>query len=124
MTNGYDHSDKADKAILMAAFAKMDAVALAVAMGSTWALLLLLATAILLLKGAPEGAEIGGHLELLGIYLPGYRVSWGGGLLGAFYVWILGALTGYVLAVLWNLTHYLYVVMIVVRSAWWRLMAE
>jgi hypothetical protein len=121
MTN---NTDSADKAILMAAFAKMDAVALAVAVGSTWALILLLATAILLLKGAPEGQEIGSHLELLGIYLPGYRVSWGGGLLGAVYVWFLGALTGFVLALLWNMTHYLYVVMIVVRSAWWRLMAE
>lgn len=121
MTN---KSDSADKAILMAAFAKMDAVALAVAVGSVWALMLMLATAILLLKGAPEGREIGGHLELLGIYLPGYRVSWGGGLLGAVYVWFLGAVTGFVLALLWNMTHYLYVVMIVVRSAWWRLMAE
>ena len=118
MTN---KSDSADKAILMAAFAKMDAVALAVAVGTTWALMLMLATAILLLKGAPEGQEIGGHLELLGIYLPGYRVSWGGGLLGACYVWLL---TGFLLALLWNMTHYLYVVMIVVRSAWWRLMAE
>jgi hypothetical protein len=117
-------SDSADKAILMAAFARMDAVALAVAVGSTWALILLLATAILLLKGAPEGAEIGNHLELLGIYLPGYRVSWGGGVLGAVYVWFLGAVAGFVLALLWNMTHYLYVVMIVVRSAWWRLMAE
>jgi hypothetical protein len=121
MTN---KSDSADKAILMAAFAKMDAVALGVAVGSTWALMLLLATAILLLKGAPQGESIGSHLNLLGIYLPGYRVSWGGGMLGAVYVWFLGAVTGFVLALLWNLTHYLYVVMIVVRSAWWRLMAE
>jgi len=117
-------SDSADKAILMAAFAKMDAVALAVAVGTTWALMLLLATAILLIKGAPSGGEVGGHLELLGIYLPGYRVSWGGGVLGAFYVWLIGAITGFMLALLWNMTHYLYVVMIVVRSAWWRLMAE
>lgn len=117
-------TDRADKAILMAAFARMDAVALATAVGTTWALILLLATAILLLKGAPPGVEIGGHLELLGIYLPGYRVSWIGGLIGAGYVWILGALTGFVLALLWNMTHYLYMVVIVVRSAWWRLMAE
>jgi len=117
-------SDSADKAILMAAFAKMDAVALAVAVGTTWALMLLLATAILLLKGAPEGVEVGGHLELLSIYLPGYRVSWSGGALGAVYVWFLGAVTGFILALFWNMTHYLYVIMIVVRSAWWRLMAE
>lgn len=117
-------SDATDKAILMTAFAKLDPVALAIAHGSIWAILLLLATAFLLLKGSPEGFNTGEHLGLLGIYLPGYQVSWGGGLLGAFYMWLLGAAVGFILAVLWNLTHYLYVVMIVVRSAWWRMMAE
>lgn len=121
MTN---KSNIADKAILMTAFAKMDPVALAVALGSIWAIILLLATSFLLLKGSPEGIPVGEHLGLLGIYLPGYQVSWGGGLLGAFYMWLLGAAVGFILAVLWNLTHYLYVVMIVVRSAWWRMMAE
>ena len=113
-----------DKAILMAAFAKMDPVALAVAVGTVWALILMTVTAVLLIKGAPPDGEIGGHLELLGIYLPGYRVSWVGGALGGVYAWLLGAIVGFVLALLWNLTHYLYVVMIVVRSAWWRMMAD
>lgn len=121
MTN---KSNIADKAILMTAFAKMDPVALAVALGSIWAIILLLATSFLLLKGAPEGIPVGEHLDLLGIYLPGYRVSWGGGLLGAFYMWLIGAAVGFILAVLWNLTHYLYVVVVVVRSAWWRMMAD
>ena len=116
--------ENTDKAILMTAFARMDPVSLAVALGTVWALMLMLATAILLLKGSPEGIETGRHLELLGIYLPGYEVSWAGSLLGAFYMWIIGAIVGFVLAVLWNLTHYLYVVMIVVRSAWWRMMAD
>lgn len=113
-----------DKAILMAAFAKMDTIALAVALGSVWALLLLAATAALILKGAPEGAEVGRHLALIGIYLPGYEVTWSGGLIGAAYVWLIGAALGFVLAVLWNLTHYLYITAIVVRSAWWRMMAD
>lgn len=113
-----------DKAILMAAFAKMDAVALAVALGSIWALLLLVATAALILKGSPEGVAVGQHLGLIGIYLPGYEVSWSGAVIGAVYVWLIGAVLGFVLAVLWNLTHYLYVTAIVVRSAWWRMMAD
>lgn len=113
-----------DKAILMAAFARMDPVALAVALGSISALVLFLATTILLLKGAPEGRQVGTHLGLIGIYLPGYDVSWAGGLLGAAYLWVIGAITGFSLAVLWNLTHYLYVIMIVVRSAWWKMMAD
>lgn len=113
-----------DKAILMAAFAKMDPVALAVALGSLWALILFSATAILILKGAPEGGQVGQHLSLIGIYLPGYDVTWAGGLLGAAYLWVMGAIAGFVLAVLWNLTHYLYVIMIVVRSAWWKMLAD
>ncbi|HYQ73014.1 MAG TPA: hypothetical protein VET88_13935 [Gammaproteobacteria bacterium] len=117
-------STEMDKAILMAAFAKMDAVALAIALGSIWAFLLMAATAALILKGAPEGAEVGTHLGLIGIYLPGYEVSWGGGVIGAVYAWFIGAAIGFVLALLWNLTHYLYVTAIVVRSAWWRMMAD
>ena len=113
-----------DKAILMAAFARMDPVALAVAFGSIWALLLFMATTILLLKGAPGGGQVGTHLGLIGVYLPGYDVTWAGGLLGAAYMWVIGAIAGFLLAVLWNLTHYLYVIMIVVRSAWWKMMAD
>jgi hypothetical protein len=120
MTNEVD----TDKAILMAAFAKMDPVALAVALGSIWALILFTATTILLLKGAPEGGQVGTHLGLIGIYLPGYNVTWAGGLLGAAYLWVIGAIAGFVLAVLWNLTHHLYVIVIVARAAWWKLLAD
>ena len=49
----------ADKAILMAAFAKMDVIALAIALGSVCAIGLFLATAALLLKGTPPGLAIG-----------------------------------------------------------------
>mgnify|MGYP001824628400 CR=1 FL=1 len=116
--------DKTDKAILMAAFARIDVIAYAIAAGTVCALLLFSITAALLLKGPQHGMEIGRHLGLIGIYLPGYDVTWGGALLGALYTWLLGALFGYVLALLWNLTHYLYVTAIVVRAAWWRMMAE
>jgi hypothetical protein len=119
-----ENQSDTDKAILMAAFAKMDPVALAVALGSIWALLLAFATAVLIVKGAPAGYEVGPHLGLIGIYLPGYEVSWSGALIGAAYVWFLGAIVGFILAVLWNLTHYLYITAIVVRSAWWRMMAD
>jgi hypothetical protein len=113
-----------DKAILMAAFARIDVVAYAVAMGTICALLLFAATAVLILKGPHPGMDLGDHLSLIGIYLPGYEVTWAGGLLGALYAWILGAIAGFVLALLWNLTHYLYITAVVVRAAWWRMMAE
>lgn len=115
---------RTDKAILMAAFARIDKIAYAIAAGTICALLLFGATTALLIKGPQPGVGLGEHLSLIGIYLPGYDVTWAGGLLGAFYAWLIGAAIGYVLALLWNLTHYLYITAIVVRAAWWRMMAE
>ena len=110
-----------DKAILMAAFARLDPIALAVALGAIVAFILFAATAVLLLKG---GVVVGPHLALLGVYLPGYEVSWLGSLIGAVYFWLIGAGLGMVIAVLWNMTHYMYVTLMVVRTMWWRMMAD
>ena len=114
----------ADKAVLMAGFARMDVVALAVAIGTVCAVALFIMTVVLLIKGAPPGTPIGTHLGLLDIYLPGYDVSWGGSVIGAGYAWIIGAVIGSVWAILWNLTHYVYIIMVVVRAHWWRLMGD
>ena len=114
----------ADKAVLMAAFARLDVVALAVALGSVCAIGLFLMTVILLVKGAPPGMTIGTHLGVLSIYLPGYTVTWGGSVIGATYAWMIGAAIGFAWAVLWNLSHYLYIILVVVRTHWWRLMAD
>ena len=114
----------ADKAVLMAAFARLDVVALAVAMGTVFALGLLLLTAILLVKGAPPDAHIGPRLGLLSIYLPGYSVSWGGAAIGAVYGWLIGAVLGFAWALLWNLSHYAYIILVAARAHWWRLMAD
>ena len=113
-----------DKAILMVAFAKMDPVALAAALGTVWSVMIFLATTVLLLKGAPEGGQVGMHLGLLAVYLPGYDVTWAGGMVGAAYLWVIGAITGFILAVLWNLTHHIYVIVIVARAAWWKMLAD
>ncbi len=115
---------RADQAVLMAAFGRIDVVALAVAMGTVFALALFLMTVALLIKGAPPGMPVGPHLSLLGIYLPGYSVSWGGSMIGAVYAWIVGAVIGFVWAALWNLSHYLYIILVVVRDRWWRLLGD
>ena len=115
---------RADQAVLMAAFGRIDVVALAVAMGTVFALGLFLMTAFLLIKGAPPGTRVGPHLSLLSIYMPGFSVSWVGAVIGAAYTWIVGAVIGFALAVLWNLTHYLYIILVVVRDRWWRLMGD
>ena len=113
-----------DRAVLMAAFARLDVVALAAAMGTVCAAGLAILTVILLVKGAPPDSHIGPHLGLLGIYLPGYRVSWGGAAIGGVYGGIVGAAVGFVWAVLWNLTHYAYIILVAARAYWWRLMAD
>ncbi len=113
-----------DKAILMASFAKMDPVALAAAFGCIWGLMIFATTSLLLIQGAAEGQEIGPHLALLGIYLPGYEVTWSGAVLGAFYFGIMGIIAGLVIATLWNLTHYIYIVLTVARAVWWKMMAD
>ncbi|NOY17531.1 MAG: hypothetical protein GXP23_11525 [Gammaproteobacteria bacterium] len=113
-----------DKAVLMAAFARIHVWGLAIAMGTVWALMIFSATAILIIKGAPSGVEVGPNLALIGIYLPDYTVSWSGAIIGAAYLWVIGAVFGFVLAMLWNLTHYLFITAVVVRAAWWKLMAD
>jgi hypothetical protein len=110
-----------DRAILMAAFARLDPVALAVAFGTIFGLILFMATAVLLIRG---GEVVGPHLALLGVYLPGYEVTWPGSLIGAAYFWLIGAVLGLIIAVLWNMTHYMYVALMVVRTMWWRMMAD
>ena len=76
-------------------FAKYDAVALGSAVGSIAGVLLFAATAILLVKG---GETIGPNLSLLGNYLLGYQVSWGGAFLGLIEAGVGGFGFGWVLA--------------------------
>jgi hypothetical protein len=113
-----------DKAILKAAFARIDPIAMAIAGGSVMALGLFMASAILLIKGMLLGGVVGPHLQILGAYLPGYRVSWPGAVIGAAYFWLIGALLGWVLAILWNFAHHIYIALIVVRTMWWKNMAS
>lgn len=116
--------EPAERAVLMAAFARMDVVALGVAIGTLLAAALFMMTAILLVKGAAPGEPIGAHLGLLGVYLPGYTVSWMGGLIGAVWAWVGGFVVGFIWAVLWNLTHVLYIALVMLRAQWWRMLAE
>ena len=102
----------------MALFARMDTRALAIAMGVVGALGLFLATAVLLLKGAPPGIAVGQHLVALKTFLPGYTISWAGAFTGGFYGFLAGGAVGFVLAVLWNFTHLLFLGVAVMRGNW------
>jgi hypothetical protein len=61
---------------------------------------LFLITAWLLVKG---GENVGAHLNLLGQYLIGYSVTWGGSLVGLLYGALIGALIGWSIGKLYNL---------------------
>ena len=115
---------KADKALLKIAFCRIDVTAMAIATGTVVGLLFFLTTAVLLVKGASPGIEVGSHLKLLGIYLPGYTVTWVGALLGAVYGLLLGAVAGAITAGMWNFTHYLYMTAMVIRASWMRMMVD
>ena len=107
-------SDRGDL-IARAAFARLDVVALAVAMACVFALGLWFATVMLLLKNTPPGVPIGPHLALLANFLPGYSVSWGGSLLGAFYAFMIGCGFGAIVAAVWNVAHHIYFVIATTR---------
>jgi hypothetical protein len=106
-----------DHEILSAVFAKMDVPAMSVAAGVLCALMLFLATAILLLQTVPEGYPVGPHLSTLGYYLPGYEVSWYGAFIGMFYGFLIGAIGGFAIALYWNLTHYVALGVMLISSA-------
>ena len=58
-----------------------------------------LATNILVLKGGPN---VGAHLQLLNQYFPGYQVTIGGSFLGSGYAFLVGYLSGWIIAAVYN----------------------
>lgn len=69
------------------------------ALGFLAALALFLATIVLVMKGGPD---MGAHLGLLSVYLPGYSVSWPGAFIGAAYMFFLGYGAGRTIATIYN----------------------
>ena len=78
-----------------AAFARYDPVALGVAVGTILGVGLFLATALLLLRG---GDPLGPNLALLGQYIVGFEVTWGGAVLGMVEAGLGGFVFGWLLA--------------------------
>lgn len=60
---------------------------------------LFVATIILLIKG---GENVGAHLGLLGVYLPGYSVSFLGSLIGFVYMFVIGYAVGRLIGIVYN----------------------
>lgn len=92
---------EAEDAAIEVAFAKIDPFALGVAVGVVSGLGIFLASAALLLRG---GSAPGPTLSLLGNYLFGFEVTWGGAVIGLFEGGLLGFAVGALAAELRNWT--------------------
>src|SRR5262245_46834099 len=87
--------------IVLRAFARLDPIALGLAIGVVAGASVFAATVILLIKG---GDPIGPNLSLLNQYIPQYSVSWKGSVIGAAGGFVIGFALGWTIAVLRNLT--------------------
>jgi protoporphyrinogen oxidase len=90
---------------LVRVFAKLDRRAFGLAVGVVSGVLLCVATLALVLKGGPR---VGPHLQLLGQYFPGYRVSAAGSVVGLAYGLLAGFAVGWSFAVVRNAVLFLY----------------
>jgi hypothetical protein len=60
---------------------------------------LFVATNILVLKGGPQ---VGPHLSLIGVFFPGYRVTFLGSLIGFVYLFVVGYVIGRLIGAVYN----------------------
>ncbi len=81
-----------EEELIQTVFAKIDPVAMGVALGTTSGFFIFLATAILILQGGPA---VGPNLSLLGNYLYGFTVTWNGALVGLLEGGLAGFAIGY-----------------------------
>jgi protoporphyrinogen oxidase len=82
------------EAKLLRSLVRLNTAVMAGIGGVLAAVALWLATAVLLLRG---GENVGQHLSLLSIFLPGYEISWNGAMVGALWGGVVGATSGAVL---------------------------
>lgn len=92
-------SQRAEAQLLRQAVARLRASIMAIVFGLTCGTALFVATVWLVIKGGPV---VGPHLGLLGNYLPGYTVTWGGAFIGFLEASLGGALVGYAIAFVYN----------------------
>ena len=69
------------------------------AFGTLAAVGLFVATLVLVIRG---GVNVGEHLSLLSVYLPGYSVSYFGSLIGFVYAFVIGYGAGRTVAAFYN----------------------
>ncbi|MCC6139561.1 MAG: NAD(P)/FAD-dependent oxidoreductase [Nitrospira sp.] len=97
--------EEAENAVIEGAFARIDPLALGVAVGAVSGAGIFAASAVLLLSGGPAP---GPTLSLLGNYLFGFDVTWPGAVIGLFEGGLVGGAVGALAAGLRNWTLRLY----------------
>lgn len=107
-------ADGAADQLIIQSLAKLDALALGIALGVLFGLLIFLATNFLVWKG---GAEIGPNLALLSHYFIGYEVTPLGSLSGFFYGFLCGFVLGSFIAVLRNSIVAAYLFLLKLKSS-------
>ncbi len=85
--------------VLERAIRRLNARAWGISVGLLLGIGLFLATNILVIKGGPF---VGQHLRLLGVYFPGYRVTFLGSLVGFVYAFVLGYAIGRLIGSIYN----------------------
>ena len=81
------------------ALLRLNGRAWGIAIGLLLGLGLFVATNVLVIKG---GAQVGPHLSLLGIFLPGYSVTFLGSLIGFVYMFVIGYAVGRLIGTAYN----------------------
>ena len=94
-----ENNREAEWALIDHAVARLRALVMALVFGFTAGTGLFIATAWLVIRG---GEQVGPTLGLLRHYLPGYSVTWPGAFVGFFYLVVLGGVTGWVVAFIYN----------------------
>ena len=94
-----EHDREAEWALINHAVARLRASVMALVFSLTAGTGLFIATAWLVIRG---GEQVGPTLGLLRHYLPGYSVTWPGAFVGFFYLMVVGGVTGWVVAFIYN----------------------
>ena len=90
---------KQDDIALQNAMLQLNGRAWGIAIGLLFGGGLFIATNVLVIKGGPQ---VGPHLALLGVYLPGYSVTFIGSIVGFIYLFVIGYGIGRLLGMVYN----------------------
>jgi len=98
--------DKEQELALLRAVARMNAKVLGLVLGLLFGIVIFVATNWLVLKGEQPDRNghlvLGPHLALLGQFFIGYKVTLLGSLIGFAYAFVVGAATGWLIALIYN----------------------